>query len=60
MEHIIQQIALELARKITERTLFDEIYDLDLMSSLALDTIREPFLIDKSLLGGVVYTLESA
>ena len=40
MEHIIQQIALELARKITERTLFDEIYDLDLMSSLALEDCK--------------------
>jgi len=41
MEIIIQQIALDLARKITERTLLDGIFDLDAMSSMALSDCKE-------------------
>ena len=41
MEHIIQQIALEMARKILERPLLDGIFDLDTMSSLALEDCKE-------------------
>lgn len=41
MEHIIQQIALEMARKILERPLLYGIFDLDTMSSLALEDCKE-------------------
>ena len=41
MEHIIQQIALQMTRKILERPLLDGIFDLDTMSSLALEDCKE-------------------
>ena len=40
MEYSIQQIALDLAKKITERALLSEGFSLDLMSSLALEDCK--------------------